>query len=335
MLVLWIAAALVTAPIDARAGDLCVALDGDEETCRDLGAILSSRGLVLASTCATLRARVEPRGARFAVLLDDGDRTTEREVSDRRVAASLIESWARSDLTAPLFESEAVGGPRIVIAPPKEPRAAPAEAPIAAPVVVVREPASFGLVVLGGASASGDGELWYNFGARLRSEWGPIDPTLSLRMVGGGAQLDLFRSPATRIGLDAILGLDLPIDLGAVQLRPGIGIGAGLMRSARSSATREVCVSGLCEASPVIGDQFVHAGFGPRGEAHLGMALSIADSWALELDFAATYAPLAASDPLVPQYAADLPLEERLSFALPGEPSLFGHAALGLRWEAM
>src|SRR5687768_10765174 len=89
---------LVAAPLAAHAEPTCVALDGDEEACRDLAAILSARGVTLASTaaspCSTIHARIEPRGARFALLLDDGSRRSEREVSDRRVAASLIESWA-------------------------------------------------------------------------------------------------------------------------------------------------------------------------------------------------------------------------------------------------
>ena len=95
---------LVSAPFAvAQACPPSVALSGDDALVRTVGDLLAARGITAPTTrCPAVRARVERRGAQLVVDGDgpDGARI-ERAVGEPATAASVIESWARSDVAAP------------------------------------------------------------------------------------------------------------------------------------------------------------------------------------------------------------------------------------------
>lgn len=82
-----------------------VLIEGDPALVPAIAAALLSRGLGPATDdgCPVTRVLVQRRDPHIAVLLRDEIRSTERQVIDRETAVSLIESWVRSDLSAPLL----------------------------------------------------------------------------------------------------------------------------------------------------------------------------------------------------------------------------------------
>lgn len=306
----------------------CVTLEGDAPSLAPVAELLRARGISVRADCAFLIARVDPRGAKLSVVIDDGDRRDAREVADRGVAASLIESWARTDLAAPLLA--------VLPAPVPAPILEAAEAPAGRERVepIVSRARDLSLSALGVLGGSGDGSLWYGALARARTRWGTFEPAVSVRVLasaplGGSA----FRTGAVRTDAALLAGLELPRALGAFSLRPGAALGLGLLRSARASVDRTGCTTAECVRVPVIQDGFVASSFGARADLYLNGALQVSSALSVELELLAAFAPFASAEPLTPTYALMLPPSQRAKLSIAGEPSWSAQAALGLRWE--
>src|SRR5262249_23686550 len=131
-----------------------VALTGDADAVRAVRAQLDARGIAGETpSCPAVRARIERRGALFVVGIlprapDDGpgaapgavpdgvpgvgpgvvaDAVSGRAAGEPATAATVIESWARTDLAAPLLETRAVPAVEARVATPA-PVVAPAPA---------------------------------------------------------------------------------------------------------------------------------------------------------------------------------------------------------------
>ena len=82
-----------------------VIVEGDQGLGAAIASALLARGLgaTAAEGCPVTRVVVYRRDPHILVLLRDELRRTQRQVVDRETAVSLIESWVRSDLSAPLL----------------------------------------------------------------------------------------------------------------------------------------------------------------------------------------------------------------------------------------
>lgn len=207
-------ALLATASLPARASECAAAakLEGDAELARRVAGELEARGVspVASPGCIALHARVS--GADGAVVVDVVDvsgRHVERRTASTASAATVIESWARSELTDDLFERRAVPLP----APPE------------------RRPVPF--VAVTGESAIGtDGSLWT--GASLSGcAWlGPACVGANLRLaLDEGWSGDSHRVGGHRSDVDVLITAELPARGPRLVVAPGIGVGFGWLRS--------------------------------------------------------------------------------------------------------
>jgi hypothetical protein len=313
----------VLLPSAARAE--CIQLEGDADRIAEVAQLLTERGIDFSITegrCTSLRARLELRGAKLAVHLDDREgRESEREVSDERIAATLIESWTRSDLAEPLYQAKPLERRPILRPEPKDDLAPPE---------VVEEHTRFELSAIAQAAIDQDASNWYGALVRARLGETELQPSVSARVLQGAShRSSTLASPASRLSIEVIAGADTAIDLGAFALRPGAGLGLGLVHTARGA----IDTSGA-ELQPIIADGFSRSGFGPRAEVHLAASTRIGRALSIELDVSGSIAPLAHRDPIVPEYAAALESRDRTKLSLAAEPLFIAHAGLGFRWEA-
>ncbi|MCC7381599.1 MAG: hypothetical protein IT384_07195 [Deltaproteobacteria bacterium] len=349
------ATALATPPAFG-AGTCPIQWEGDSEALAMLFQQLARQGVDLRSAdddsgCAPLVARLERRGASLDLrLVDARGQVTVREVSSATVAAALVESWARIDLVAQLLDPPT---PPIPVAPKKlhaVPARAVQEASVAeepggtpriftaAPDDEVFErslqlPSSYALEAGPELGFAGDGSWWLGAAARARLHLDPVEPLVLVRVTHSRFQLDAAKSPASRLGVDLLVGVDLPLEVAPLEVRPGVALGAGFLDTARSEVALPEC-STSCDVAPLIPDDLERSSFGLRAEAHVSAALALSSSFDLELQISGSFAPLAHTDAILPTYAASLPANERARLAIAGEPAWILRTALLLRWEA-
>lgn len=301
------------------------------------------------SGCAPLVARLERRGASLDLrLVDARGQVTVREVSSATVAAALVESWARIDLVAQLLDPPT---PPIPVAP-KKLHAVPvravqesiAEEPGGTPRIFTAAPddevidgdlelpAAYALEAGPELGFAGDGSLWLGAAARARLHLDPVEPLVLVRVTHSRFQLDAAKSPASRLGVDLLLGVELPLEIAPLEVRPGVGFGAGFLDTARSEVALPEC-STTCDVAPLIPDGLERSSFGLRAEAHVAAALALSSSFGLELQISGSFAPLAHTEAILPTYAASLLANERARLAIAGEPAWIFRTALLLRWE--
>src|SRR5262245_55115750 len=96
------------------------AVDGDAELAREIAGVLAQRGVAAATPrCPAAVRHVARRGARIAVRVVAPDRDIERDVASPDTAATVIESFARRDLAAPLLQPAVTAKPGSPPAPPR------------------------------------------------------------------------------------------------------------------------------------------------------------------------------------------------------------------------
>jgi hypothetical protein len=202
---------LVTAQL-ARAAPCppAVALSGEDGLVRAVREQLGARGIAPETPrCPAVRARIERRGALVVVGVDGPDGApVERSVSGVATAATVIESWTRSDLAAPLLATRAV----------------PASTPAASP------PAARGIQLFAAeeTSVASDGSVWQGMQLEACIMMGPI--CVAARLHGGKV---ISRPDGwgdfRRNGAEVYVGVDVPLALGRTRLTPGAAIGYGAM----------------------------------------------------------------------------------------------------------
>jgi hypothetical protein len=90
-----------------------VVVGGDEDAVAALAPRLGARGIstIVPDGCAAARARVERTDEGLVLRFEDpAGRRFERTVAGAEAAAALVESWVRSDLTAPLLAGRTAEG---------------------------------------------------------------------------------------------------------------------------------------------------------------------------------------------------------------------------------
>lgn len=235
--------------VDARACPPTIALRGDPALVAEIAGELARRGIEGSTeACPGPRATIHRRGGELVVEVEDADgSSSERAVAGVSTAATVIESFARVDVGAPLLATRTVVQP--AAAPP----------PRLEPVAVHRS-----LYVSGGAESSfaNDRTTWLGATVKLCIQLGPLCASArwrKLEVVDG--------MEASRHLNELLIGVDLPISLGRVLLVPGFAGGLGGMETTTGGMRRQT------------------GGF--RAEAQLAVAMPIAGALAIEVSTSA------------------------------------------------
>lgn len=208
----------------ASAGEACLATAvvepegaGDGALVDSLEAALRGRGIATTATaeCPAARVRITRRGTTIAVSVVDPDgRRSERSFANLAAAATLIESWARQDLNAPLLVGpsyEQVDQPEASLG------ARPAPAPA---TVRTRDPLT--LVVAGESSFDTSGSAWLGARASACARVGRV----CLGLAGRTLADESHRS------YDVLAAIDVPFLVGRrLAIVTGVGAGPGWFRT--------------------------------------------------------------------------------------------------------
>ncbi|HET7502793.1 MAG TPA: hypothetical protein VFK02_17345 [Kofleriaceae bacterium] len=280
-----------------------VALAGDEAVVAPVRAQLGARGIAPATAqCPGLRARVERRGPLLVVGVAGPDGAPiERAVREAATAATVIESWARSDVAAPLLATREL------------PEAAPAEVPGAPAVVAAAPPAPSGIQLVAAAETSiaTDRTVWEGLQLGACIMLGPI--CAAARVHGG----KVISQPSSwdglrRKGAEVYAGIDIPLALGRARLTPGFAAGYGMILTHRGSD----------------GDRMGVEISGPRAEVHAAFSLPVSAHVAIDLALTAALTQ-----------AAGMETHGQTTFdpttEFPSEPRGFVRFAVGVRYGAL
>jgi hypothetical protein len=292
---LWITVGL------GRGAQACpptVRLSGDESLIAEVTPVLVERGIALdEGACPALVITLARRGQTIAVrdVSADGPASA-REVTDVRTAATVIESWVRTDVEAPLLEprlsrdSEPTGGASTVVAtgPPARGR---------------------GLQVFaaGEAAFASDHSDWLGFELGACLMLGRTCAGARARFSAVADGRGPWERAVDRQVVEALVGLDLPVRLGRATLWPGLAVGAGRAQTHEESAERT--------------QEGGQATIGLRGELHLALSVAVSRS-------------LAAETSLSLEAARTVRTESTSREPLPGDARVLAHAGVGLRFGA-
>jgi hypothetical protein len=250
--------AILTILVAALAGvaraDTCppaVELAGDPELVVAIARELAARGIAIGlAGCPSLRARVAWRGSELVVVVDNADGSaSERSVSEVKTAATVIESFTRTDVAMPLLATRAIATP-------------PAVTAIAPPILPARAPRPrFELAASLESAFANDGTTWVGGNLKICIKFGPACAAArmrSSRVIEGLGALGVERSM-----IELLIGVDVPIALGRMLLVPGFAGGLGGMETRASGMKRETGAF--------------------RAEVHVALAIPIVHKLALEV----------------------------------------------------
>lgn len=290
----------------APACPIAVQLEGEAALTTAIAQALRSHGISTqppaGCTQTYIRVARTPRG--LVVSIREELAETERVVSDPAVAAILIESWVRSDLTDPLLLA-----PELLVppAPPLPPT----------PGLPLRPGRRFTVSLLFEAGIDKDAASWLGGSFYGCAPVGPICLGAIVRgaanfpAAGVGAYLD------ERLAVDVLASVSWPLRRGRWVVAPGLGLGAGWLRHhARQAIETETEVEDTAEAA------VVDSQGGMRAELRLLVLLRLRAGWMLTgsvaLDSAFFDGP-----------TTQLPTGERLPVA----PWAMLRGGLGLSWR--
>jgi hypothetical protein len=298
-LALALAATATAAGLGGRA-EACPPLAGDDELVRAIGDLLRSRGIDdREASCPAIRARVERRGGAIAVeIVDPGGARIERIVSEVATAATVIESFVRADVGAPLLARRAVPRPAIVE------EAAPAPAPPPR-----RDPATRGVQLFAAVETSMGSDHTGWMGTQLGAciSVGPLCAAARLReakVVGGEGVWE--GGAIERESTELIVGLDIPLALGKQTLSPGFAAGLGAIRTG---------AAGTMDREP-------EGSAGLRADVHATLTVPIGRRLALDLSMAV-------------DMSQATHVEWRSEMQMPAEPFALVRFGAGLRYGGM
>jgi len=210
------------AALAARA-DACppaVALTGDAGLVESVGGLLAARGIAAATpACPAVHARLARDGAAVVVGIErTGDAPVERRVSEAATAATVIESWTRTDDEASLLAPHAVAvEEHETIAPP-----------VATSTPTVRGVQLFANAVAARASDDTD---WGGVQLGMCINLGALCAATRLRFSRVLHGPGVWSTGVHRESVELMVGLDVPIELGRFVLTPGFAAGMGKMHT--------------------------------------------------------------------------------------------------------
>lgn len=251
--------------------------------------------------CPAAQAEVTAAGAELVVDVEDvAGRHSRRTVSNAAAAASFIESWVRSDLSAPLL-SPTLAFPA--------PRASEAARPMVVRQAARRGLPALGLALGGQAAVASDGSVWGGLELAGCVRLGRVCAGALARWnVELQSEERRENAQAERRSADLLVGADLPLSFGRVTLTPGLAAGVGWMHNGafRVSERRIDEDSG-----------------GLRLAARLTVSMRLRGRWGIDLGATLDASPLARTESYVVE-----------AVTIPGEPRVYLRGMLGLRWGA-
>lgn len=345
-------------------------LAGDGDLAAAVAEELARTGVVAAEAedaCPAVHVAVHRDGARVAVTVRAGGRIEGRVVSDAATAAAWIASWAAGDDDA--LAVSLLPAPRpltpAMIAPAPVPAAGAVIAARAAPV----SPARWGTLSAGLDGAAGDdGSRWSGWRVDACARVGAVCVGGRARRLGddgwtnnGGLTL------ADRRSTDLVATLAVPLALAGARVSPTVGAGVGWVHTGRHEGEEcggsnpggpgsngalppppsppSIAPDGTvdipvgCGGPLYIGDGFATTTVAPRLEAGVSVAIPLASAVYLDVQLAAQLAPGAHTAPHRPGQTSGQddpsgapPPPPLPMLDLPGEPSRWWTAAIGLRF---
>ena len=285
---------------------------GSEPEVVAIAAELERRGVTTVETAecpVVVRARIGRKVGGLSVAIVDLDgRASERTANGVAAAATLIESWTRTDVVAPLLAPRPESMPPVAGLAPKA--ASPAAQPPSAVTLKPSEALAPALSVTasGETSLATDGSIWFGLSVGVCLRIGPTCAGAFARVsddagFSGGSQ----DSHTGRLATDVLIGAGLPMRRARLTFLPGMAIGVGWMRTKALT-------------SSIAGDTVDVDSGGLRASASMRISFDVSTNVALDMGIGADLAPLAHTGP----YEAEATL-------LAGEPRGYVRGALGIR----
>ncbi|MFO0579053.1 MAG: hypothetical protein U1A78_34045 [Polyangia bacterium] len=224
---------LVPAPLHAAEGTdpappaRCtpqVQLAGDPTLRAALSEALSQRAIrtAVVRDCPTLRAEVTRHDGLVKVVLQEDVPREERLVADLHTVVALIETWLRSDISAPLLSALLAPPPELGVA--TAPRARPDGA-----AAKHRLPVRLELTPEVGVDTKA--EPWFGGALRGCIQVGPLCLGALFRAAGDLPSVDGAGVRWQRLVTDVLVTAEWPLRAGRFTFSPGLGLGAGWVRN--------------------------------------------------------------------------------------------------------
>ncbi len=278
--------------IAAECGPTAI-LEGNPAILLPIREILTSRGVSTApeNQCPSVRARVERRDQVLVVRVTDSHgRESKRTVDDAEAAATLIESWVRSDIGLKLIKPPELESQQPEEKPEEDQEPEPKPAKPKANIFVAGE-----------GAWGNEGSLWAGgFGGAC----GHLGPACLGGLFRYSSNVVLPESSKdyelSRFALDGMITLDFPLSANVVFFSPGVGVGAGWIQS-----------SGMAQGTdPEIAEgRETFDTWGPAVQVHLTFGKNLSRGFNMALT--------AAFKSYIPSHADDFRQDNR---ELPGEP---------------
>ena len=295
-LVVLVGLAASASPALANGPSQACTVGGDPELGDTVAGILAARGID-AGQCEAVHARIARRGPTIVVTSDGPGGAIERTVDDPATAATVIESWVRTDLAMPLLAAHAVA----IADPMRSPPELPADG------VTDTAPATTGglhpqLSVAFETSFATDRTTWLGPSIGACVMIGPVCAAAHLHFA------TVVAGPGPwgrddRIDTELLLGGDIPLHVGRVLVVPGFGGGIGMMGTHfEMSEMRMYSRTG-----------------GLRSDVHVGLEIPIVGKLALALTLGANI-------------TQGTHVETNTTLVFPDEPWLIGRFGAGLRY---
>jgi hypothetical protein len=235
-------------------------LSGDPSLVSDISGILSAHGVVEADTnaCPAVRAQVERRGGGIVVHAPGNGSDRERVVSELDTAATVIESWTRTDLDAPLFAVRPMVASRLSAPPPE-------------PWIVRhtgRNTPPRGIQAFGAfeTSLANDRTSWLGATVGVCVQIGAVCGSARARLAAVVVGPAMWKN-VERHAQDVLFGGDIPMHVSGTTVSFGIAAGMG----ATHTQIRDLSGNRGSET------------FGLRGDAHVSWMIPLAQKLAIEL----------------------------------------------------
>jgi hypothetical protein len=187
-------------------------LSGDPKLVADVTTVLDQRGIPVLA-CASVSVDLERNGDGLAVAIDG---RAPRTVGDSRTAATMIESWVRTDVDGPLL------GVRPIIAVAEQ-----APPPVLHEVMVPSTWRGASVFALGQTAMASDGTGWLGAEVGACVNLGPMCAAARLRFARVAGGPGPFEFMLDRTGVELLIGGDIPVSVGKMTLSPGFSGGVG------------------------------------------------------------------------------------------------------------
>jgi hypothetical protein len=217
-IVVFVMVALVGWIRPAQACPPTVRLSGDPALVAAVTPVLVERGVATAvDACPAVRVELRHRGDLTVVsTAAPGAPPEERVVSDVRTAATVIESWVRTDVDAPLLLRRQREDAELGATPPGL-------------VASYAQPPARDIQVFASVerSLASDGTGWFGLDLGACVMLGPLCASAMARLGVVNDGPGRWGHALDRRAVEVLLGADVPRHLGRVVLSPGAAVGVG------------------------------------------------------------------------------------------------------------